>query len=1036
MIIFYKKKTVKNFICVFCLPFLFCLSGAYAQSTPAQPVTPAGQQRILFTSITPSINTGMDYSPWMNDDLTQFVQNAWQGNSVWVDISLKLTQHSKISEFEFYDGEGVFTDQPDSIYAVNGTIKTFLGTFTGPGYLVFQDLKLTAPVEADAILIHKFGNNVPQKVYIYGVPVLSSNALLANIGLSSGTALIPAFSPSTTSYTTAVSNTTTSIKLTPTASSTAAAITVNSTAVTSGTATASLALATGANVINTTVKAADGKTTTTYSVTVNRTASSTATTTDSTPIVKIPIDSTRWFILNNLSGAGLGALTDGNLAQQVNLGYGMMMNNFDSYYPVKPGEQIDLYQIKFYSYEGGQADNPLTVSVIDSTGTRTTVGTFVGGVYMSWLGPYPGQSTFNLNTPMKNIKYVVLNSGNVLPAEMELYGHYKTASTVATAAAVATTKKTYPLNQYFGVNAFEWNFEDPTNPSVVSPTLLAAAKSFTQVRHYMDWSKLETTQGMYTYNPVHSGGWNYDALYQACKANNMLVLADLKTLPAWLVATYPTDQQDPENVPVPYGSDFSNPNSYILQAKVAFQYAARYGSTGTVAPSLLSVDTTIRWTADPQNKVLEGTALVKYIECDNERDKWWKGRKAYQTAFEYAANLSAFYDGNKNTMGPGVGVKNADPNMQVVMGGLASADPTYLHGMIEWCRLHRGYKADGTVNLCWDVINYHLYANNYNGQGSPTSGVSPEAGNTAQVARGFMSVAHEYANDMPVWVTESGYDINQGSSQKAPAIGNKTAARVQADWVLRTSLLYAREGIQRVFYYEEYDDNAANPTQYASSGLINDDKSRRPAADYLYQVNKLLGAYSYKQTSSTGPMVDQYQSGSSLAYVLYLPTQTGQTANYTLNLGTADSAYVYTPTIGAASMSFTKVKLSGGNLSVAISETPVFVIPSGVAASKTMALNIKTDSIPPNTAFDKSIVLYPNPSTTHVTVALNNDTTGDVTINILDTRTGKLYATSASPKNADNFEKTIDISKVPMGVYAVQVIQGSTQTVRKAIKIF
>ena len=42
-----------------------------------------------------------------------------------------------------------------------------------------------------------------------------------------------------------------------------------------------------------------------------------------------------------------------------------------------------------------------------------------------------------------------------------------------------------------------------------------------------------------------------------------------------------------------------------------------------------------------------GLNLIKYVECENERDKWWKGRRAYQTLAEYAANLSAFYDGHK-----------------------------------------------------------------------------------------------------------------------------------------------------------------------------------------------------------------------------------------------------------------------------------------------------------------------------------------------------------------------------------------------------
>src|SRR5207244_8269143 len=136
------------------------------------------------------------------------------------------------------------------------------------------------------------------------------------------------------------------------------------------------------------------------------------------------------------------------------------------------------------------------------------------------------------------------------------------------------------------------------------------------------------------------------------------------------------------------------------QAKLGFQFAARYGNNPYVSSTLLSVNTATRWAGDPANAIRKGLNLVKYVECDNERDKWWKGRKAYQTGREYAANLSAFYDGNKQKLGAAIGVKNADPNMQVVTGGLASANTDYIRGMIDWCKEFRGYKSNGAVNLC------------------------------------------------------------------------------------------------------------------------------------------------------------------------------------------------------------------------------------------------------------------------------------------------------------------------------------------------
>jgi endoglucanase len=326
---------------------------------------------------------------------------------------------------------------------------------------------------------------------------------------------------------------------------------------------------------------------------------------------------------------------------------------------------------------------------------------------------------------------------------------------------------------------------------------------------------------------------------------------------------------------------------------------------------------------------------VKYIECDNERDKWWKGRKAYQTGREYAANLSAFYDGHKNTMGAGVGVKNADPSMQVVMGGLAAATPDYVRGMIDWCKQYRGYKADGSVNLCWDVINYHLYSNDASTSqgGNSTRGAAPEVSNTAQVAQSFVQMAHQYANDMPVWVTETGYDTNQGSPLKAIAIGNKSVLQTEADWTLRTALLYARWGVERTFFYMLADDNAASPVQFNSSGLLNADRSAKPAADFLRQANALLGNYTYTGTLNSDPLVDRYEASGKTIYALVVPDEKNRTATYTLDLGSATTATIYQPTAGQADMKATPVNTPNGKLTITVTETPQFVAVGGTPAT-------------------------------------------------------------------------------------------------------
>ncbi|SHM06516.1 hypothetical protein [Mucilaginibacter sp. OK098] len=487
-----------------------------------------------------------------------------------------------------------------------------------------------------------------------------------------------------------------------------------------------------------------------------------------------------------------------------------------------------------------------------------------------------------------------------------------------------------PLKNMFGINGYEWNFlENPGSPNDrkhIYEDNMALVKTFSALRHYLNWNRIETTKGNYTFNPTNNGGWDYDIIYERCKQDGILVLADLKNIPEWLQKTYPASSRDDDNAPAPYGQSLNSPASYADQARAAFQFTARYGFNKNIDRSLVKVDDRKRWNGDIPNEVKIGMGLIKYIECGNERDKWWGGDDTHQTAEQYAANLSAFYDGNMGKLGAGIGVKAADPNMQVVMGGLATADVKRVQKIIDWCKTNRGYKKDGSINLCFDVINYHLYSNNgdVRVQKRATTGIAPELSISGSVANSFVSLANSLLQHPEVWVTETGYDINQGSYQKAESIGAKTVLANHADWILRTSLLYIRHGVKRVFFYQLFDDHAGGSTQYATSGLAEGIK-RRPASDYILQATKLMGDYNYIKTISKDPLVDQYQLADKTMFVLTIPDETGRKANYTLDLGKATKANIHTLKIGADVMDNKIVNTTNGKVTVDVTETPVFV---------------------------------------------------------------------------------------------------------------
>jgi len=154
------------------------------------------------------------------------------------------------------------TTDPNATIKVNGTAVT-PGNASGA-------ILLAEGVQTVITTVITAQNGTTKETYTVTVTRAPSiNANLSTLGQSVG-GLTPGFNPATTGYTENVSNATASITLKPVSSDANATIKVNGTAVTSGTTTAPIALAVGANTITTVVTAQNGTTTKTYTLTVNR----------------------------------------------------------------------------------------------------------------------------------------------------------------------------------------------------------------------------------------------------------------------------------------------------------------------------------------------------------------------------------------------------------------------------------------------------------------------------------------------------------------------------------------------------------------------------------------------------------------------------------------------------------------------------------------------------------------------------------------------------------------------------------------------
>jgi hypothetical protein len=164
--------------------------------------------------------------------------------------------------------------------------------------------------------------------------------------------------------------------------------------------------------------------------------------------------------------------------------------------------------------------------------------------------------------------------------------------------------------------------------------------------------------------------------------------------------------------------DRENPLVHWRPARMAFVVTAREGGVSSISDSLMG--TQYVHPTYGANTIAKGRNKKVVFEIGNEKDVTYADVYAYENGRRMGPYLSAIYDGHKGTInvgfgaGVGVGIKNADPNMQVVIAGFSLDDARSveaMRGIYDWSKENRGMI--GTqVDLPFDVINYHHYSSN------------------------------------------------------------------------------------------------------------------------------------------------------------------------------------------------------------------------------------------------------------------------------------------------------------------------------------
>jgi len=578
------------------------------------------------------------------------------------------------------------------------------------------------------------------------------------------------------------------------------------------------------------------------------------------------------------------------------------------YYPLSVVVDLGVaHDLTAICYFDGQGSGPMTVDSRDGDVWTMRLADDLTQ-YRKWVHR-PVQIT------TRYLRVTFENPGSQI-SELVLYG---TAHDVRPARPEPVEHQRPLMDGFIGTNGF-----------VDDPVERLAACGF--VREYHNWQWDEgNTDATYTGYPNHelawspswvrgSGwAWDFDAFYQKLQDAGIEVSPCLQRTAPYMVGY---DSERSNDKPVLNGGAPTHPASYVAHASYLFQFAARYGST-TVADDLLKLK------ADQSRR--SGLGLVRYVENCNEPDKWWEGRAGYFSPTELAAMCSADYDGHRGTLGPAVGVKNADPNIRLVLGGLAKPQIEYLRAMKLWADLHRAGE------MPFDVINLHHYSTDSGGQGGQaTTGISPEADGLRERFAQVVAWRDRHLPGAEVWVSEFGYDTNQKSPFRAPAIGPFSGDEVQAQWLVRSYLALAAAGVDRAQQFMLRDVNAEMTGKFNSCGLTSEKANgHQPKRSWYYvaTLRHILSGTRFDREIDAGhDRVRIYRFKSDdmkprTVYAVWCPTTNQEEVeDYALALPNAAQATLITLQPDSTTGKGTELLFDNHQITIDVTERPIFVV--------------------------------------------------------------------------------------------------------------
>jgi serine/threonine-protein kinase ATR len=225
------------------------------------------------------------------------------------------------------------------------------------------------------------------------------------------------------------------------------------------------------------------------------------------------------------------------------------------------------------------------------------------------------------------------------------------------------------------------------------------------------------------------------------------------------------------------------------------------------------------------------------------------------------------------------GFKKGDSRLRVVTGALTIGKS---HDYAKSVECLAG------LNELYDVLNLHTYAQL---EGWPTWRRSypedPKLKEYLPDIRRLCTWRDEHAPGKEVWVTEFGYD----ASSRSPDLKTEfkqwvgVSEEQQAQWIVRSWLLFATLPVERAYLYFFNDDD--EPHVHGSSGLTRHFQPK-PAFYAAAHLHRTLGDYRFERVLVAQPGAaylfefTHSSDASRRIWVAWSPTAGGQTANLDL----------------------------------------------------------------------------------------------------------------------------------------------------------